>query len=581
MGNNNTRTVRFRQSVNDFPLMVSLGKKSPSFGLKRFKQGLRFIPPDDEGFALRGDRRQLLYKGRRRSHRFTILGDCSFEYDCILLKEPESNVISLSMEGAESFDFFRQPDFLKEPLLAGSYAVYKKETLIGEGTGKLCHIHRPEIIDARGRRCWGGLAVVGNELRVTIPENWLSEAKYPVVVDPTIGTSTVGSQNIYYNVDNEDYYALMFELSIPVNRFLVSETINGECTAYFYVNQDDPEAGGRPMIFSDNNNLPLNRKSMQENFVDLRVTSGKPKGWRSVTFKSNGSIASGSYIWFGLYCENYWMPRFDWGSRCYSNWWYEWCDWGVIPDKYPDYSFQWYDDFRLSMYFTYTSAQNYMRTLTQGVKLTDNRKLTGDYKRTATQTVKVNSALKRFETFIRKCAMTVNNTMNISSLPLFLRKVTEQIKVTMSKNEKMSLSRKCVDDVKINSETKRIHNVIRSIQDCLKIFDTQSFSVLFVRSVCDTAMATDYFRHLGSFIRGLLVTAGSSAETTHKAEYYRFNSENVQIVGKVNRGLLLFVRIVTQVFIRDYLLRRFLKAREELVLKSAVCREITLESKID
>ena len=109
---------------------------------------------------LRGDKKHLLYKGRRRSHRFTILGDKSFEYDCILLKEPESNVISLRMEGA----------------------------------GKLCHIHRPEIIDARGRRCWGELAVVGNELHITIPEWWLAEAEYPVVVDPMVITTVIWKQ---------------------------------------------------------------------------------------------------------------------------------------------------------------------------------------------------------------------------------------------------------------------------------------------------------------------------------------------------------------------------------------------------
>jgi hypothetical protein len=134
--------------------MVELGKDIPSWGLNRWNgSGLRFVPPGDEGFTIRGDRQRLVYKGRRRSHRFTILGDTSFEYDCILEREPESNVITLFMEGAEGFDFFRQPDFIKDPLLAGSYAVYKKETLLGEGTGKLCHIHRPEIIDSRGRRC--------------------------------------------------------------------------------------------------------------------------------------------------------------------------------------------------------------------------------------------------------------------------------------------------------------------------------------------------------------------------------------------------------------------------------------------
>jgi hypothetical protein len=193
--------------------MVELGREVPSWGLKRWgSAGLRFVPPDDEGFTLRGDNRQLVYKGRRRSHRFTILGDTSFEYDCILEREPESNVITLLMEGAERFDFFRQPDFVKDPFLAGSYAVYKKETLIGggrmsfglssEGTGKFCHIHRPLIIDALGRKVFGDLSVIGNALRIIIPENWLSEAKYPVIVDPTIGTTTVGSQTHWNNVDN-------------------------------------------------------------------------------------------------------------------------------------------------------------------------------------------------------------------------------------------------------------------------------------------------------------------------------------------------------------------------------------------
>jgi len=454
--------VRFRQSIIDFPLTVSLGKKNPTWRLSRWgKSGLRFVPSDEEGFILRGDKQRLLYNGRRRSHRFTILGDTAFEYDCVLEREPESNIISLRMEGAEKFDFLRQPDFLKEPLLAGSYAIYKKETLIGEGTGKLCHIHRPEIIDARGRRCWGDLSIIGNELQMTIPEWWLGEAKYPVVVDPTIGTTTVGSQYIYWNEDSEIYEALMFELKIPVNQFLVPETINGLCTAYFYVNSDDWEAGGHPVIYSDYENKPLTRKSTNEGFIDLRVVSGKPAGWRSATFSSNGSIASGSNIWFGVYCEYNWMPRFDWGSRCYSNWWWERSEWGVIPDTYPNYSFNLYDDYRLSMYFTYSSAQNFVRTLTQGVNLPDNRKLTGIYKRSVTHTAEIESIAKNSWILI------------------------------------------------------------------IKIMDS------------------------------------------------------VHAVSNMFRSLTLFVCIFTQVFIRDYLLRRFLVAREELVLKSVICREIVLDSRVD
>jgi hypothetical protein len=438
------------------------------------------------------------------------------------------------MEGAENFDFFRQPDFLKEPLLAGSYAVYKKETLIGEGTGKLCHIHRPEIIDARGRRCWGGLAVVANELRVTIPEWFLSEAVYPVIVDPTIGTSTVGSLTKGTDPNNSGYDRPWLDSEYTVNKYLIPQSGGGLCDAYVYAYSDETDSEVYPCLYTNTNNKPYQKKSKNENAIYVIVwpAGGKPVGWRNNTFQIDGSIISGDYIWFGMY-SSWFTTRFDYGGECYKGWF----DWDLYPEyegEPPPYIHigQWdtYCTIKWSMYFTYTAAQNFVRTLTQGVKLTDNRKLTGNYKRSATQTVKINSALKRFETFFRKCVMTVNNAMNISSLPLFLRKVTEQIKVTMSKNEKMSLARKCVDDVIVNSNTERIHNVIRNIQDGLKILDTQSFSVLFVRSVDDTAMATGYFRHLGSFIRGLLGRVHATEKDTNTGQPNKCGKHNVAFV---------------------------------------------------
>ena len=47
------------------------------------------------------------------------------------------------------------------------------------------------------------------------------------------------------------------------------------------------------------------------------------------------------------------------------------------------------------------------------------------------------------------------------------------------------------------------------------------------------------------------------------------------------RGLLIFIRILTTSFVRDFVLRRFLKAKDEIVLKSCITREINLESKIN
>jgi hypothetical protein len=564
--------------------MVELGRKVPSWGISRWNGGgLRFVPLDDEGFALRGDRRRLVYKGRRRSHRFTILGDTAFEYDCILEKEPESNVITLIMEGAERFDFFRQPDFVKAPFLKGSYAVYKKETIIGEGTGKLCHIHRPEIIDSLGRRCWGDLSVVGNELRITIPENFLSEAKYPVVVDPTIGTTTVGSQYLWDNHEpdpDEPWVSLLFEGCIPVNRFLVSEAINGNCTAYAYTNEDDGDGGGRPVLYSDNGNKPLYRKSAQEGFIDFRINGSKPKGWRSGTFASNGSIAAGSYIWFGIFTDFIWLPRFDYGTRCYTDWWWDYGVETAVPDEYPLYNANYYENFKLSMYFTYTSAQNYTRTLTQGITLTDTRKLTGNYKRSATQTVKGITALLRFAAFPRQCFETVYNTSVLKAFPTLIRSVIEYVRAVIGMYEGRGLSRNCVETIKAGSETKRSQGFYRRTQEGVGGTDTTSFPVLFLRSLPETVELTDSKTQWAVYIRGLRVEAASIAETRHGGEYYRKQTEMVQAAGIPFRSLLIFVRLITTSFVRDFLLRRFLKSNEELVLKSPVCRELILDSTI-
>jgi hypothetical protein len=585
MGNYHPRPVRFIQSAADFPLTVSLGNKVPAWGLSRWHGGggLRFIPPDDEGFALRGDNRRLVYKGRRRSHRFTILGDSSFEYDCILNREPESNVVSLGIEGASQFDFFRQPDFIQDPFLAGSYAVYKKETLLGEGTGKLCHIHRPMIIDARGRRVWGDLSIVGDKLLITIPENWLSKAAYPVIVDPTIGTTTIGSQTHWDYDPPEPWAPLTLEGELAFNQFTVAEDVKGLCAAYFYAYSDEePDSGGYPVIYDDNGFQPVHRLTKEEQFLDLEVSRAKPAGWRNTTFKTKETIPAGTKIWFGLYTEYFAYARFDYGARFYS----EWNDkYDSIPDTMRVYS-GWsgtdadYYSFKVSWYFTYTSAQNYTRTLTQGVTLADTRNMAGVYKRTAAEMVMGSAVLGRFASFPRHCLETVKNSMTVKALPTFICSLVEQIRATMGLSESRGFSRNCAETVKAETETKRSQGFCRRAQDGVKGNDTVSFPVLFLRVQPETAVVVETTGHWGAYVRGLLAEAASMTETRHVGEYYRKQTETVQADGAVYRGLLIFVKLLTTSLVRDFLLRRFLKSNEDIVLKSCVCRELTLESSI-
>jgi hypothetical protein len=72
----------------------------------------------------------------------------------------------------------------------------------------------------------------------------------------------------------------------------------------------------------------------------------------------------------------------------------------------------------------------------------------------------------------------------------------------------------------------------------------------------------------------------NEVEPIQIVNYKRKTEDSVQVKGNVLRGLFLFVKILTTSFVRDILFGRFLKARQELLLKSCISREITLDSKI-
>jgi hypothetical protein len=282
--------ARFVQSAREFPLLVGLGKKGPSWELRRWgRDVLGFSPLVEGGYSTRGDRRRLHYTGDKTSNRFTILDNEHFEYDIILNKEPESNRLYLAIQGWQGFDFFRQHDTTGPDILRGSYAVYKKEGVINSsayhvGTGKLCHIHRPRIIDVRGRRVWGDIWIDQGVMTMIIPEWWLADAQYPVVVDPVVGSSVAGAYNSYMYMTQDDYgwyardkiddpaaqpewYSKMrsfeFASGAVFNKYTTSEPLEGWYNTYLYIEKAPvlqdysyDEYSVAPLLYSDANNHP-------------------------------------------------------------------------------------------------------------------------------------------------------------------------------------------------------------------------------------------------------------------------------------------------------------------------------------
>lgn len=135
--------------------------------------------------------------------------DGGLEIEIELPRRPKTNVFDFTIQ-TKGLAFYYQPPLTEQEKaqgatrpenVEGSYAVYhatKRDNFVGGKeykTGKAFHIYRPKAIDADGAEVWCELAIdeQAGILTVTVPQNWLDTASYPVRVDPTVGYTSLGA----------------------------------------------------------------------------------------------------------------------------------------------------------------------------------------------------------------------------------------------------------------------------------------------------------------------------------------------------------------------------------------------------
>jgi len=131
--------------------------------------------------------------------------DGGLRYDIIYKEKPPTNFFDTPLV-CKNTRWTKQPFLTQKDIdegvrcplnVEGSYAVYHATKKNNQYmTGKIVHVYRPIAEDALGNKAWCDIEVDRyidpTNMRVTIPQQFLDEATYPVTIDPDFGYSTEG-----------------------------------------------------------------------------------------------------------------------------------------------------------------------------------------------------------------------------------------------------------------------------------------------------------------------------------------------------------------------------------------------------
>ena len=181
--------------------------------------------------------------------------------------------------------------------VVGSYAVYHAYKMNNEyKAGKAFHIYRPKLIDAEGKTAWAELSVDEKRgvLTITLPQEFLDNAVYPVTIDPTFGYDTIGKSSISYSAD----YIQGSWFSCP------EPGIANSITFYLYSSSYDD--GPRK--------LGIYRRSDNSFVGGTAEYSGEPSpGWVTHPLESPQPLLSAEDYWLVHWGEDYAL-RYDSGT---------------------------------------------------------------------------------------------------------------------------------------------------------------------------------------------------------------------------------------------------------------------------
>lgn len=230
------------------------------------------------------DGKVIWKKGLKEARFYEIEG--AHEFEVIFNEKPVSNIVEFSIRH-KNVDFYYQPELTDEEKekgferpenVIGSYAVYSsrlRKTIDGGkryGCGKIAHIYRPKIIDKNGQEVWGDLNISkeSNILTITIPQDFLDKAEYPVIVDPTIGYDVAGSSSVKGGSSDEAICSVFNTLTA-----LSGDTVN---QVSFYAKKEAANETVAVSLYTVSSTVPVTKVGTESS---INVNSTTAQWWNA------------------------------------------------------------------------------------------------------------------------------------------------------------------------------------------------------------------------------------------------------------------------------------------------------------
>jgi hypothetical protein len=290
------------------PVAVSLAGNAVEFKQENNVAETNFPWKDQSGFKVKYDlgeptlTERFLDKRKKNILVETVdFGEGGFKIDIILNEKPSTNVFCYQIEGWEDYDFFYQPALTAEEIaqgasrpeeIVGSYAVYHKtlanHKIGGENyaTGKVMHIPFPYVWEMDNPTTTlqraENLTYNNGSLCVTVQQEFLDKAKYPVRVDPTFGYTTAGASNV--------------------------DGVNSGVVAYRYTAPSDVDTVSKISFWSQTPDTSTNFKggiwlqstlALVSNGVGSAVAGGFG-AWTDTTYSSMPSLSASTDYYIGV-----------------------------------------------------------------------------------------------------------------------------------------------------------------------------------------------------------------------------------------------------------------------------------------